>query len=115
MQLKKNMQYIVHSFACISYGISRVSDKYDELYQGTRFILKATLQSLIQHISNGLPTHEQADKMVIANSESLTANFKIEPRHEISTNVVCATSKTSEQPAHTHSLIRAFASCLSIL
>ena len=33
-----------------------------------------------------------------------------EPRHEISYNVVCATSKGSDQPAHTRSLIRAFAS-----
>ena len=39
----------------------------------------------------------------------------IEPVHEISNNVVCATSKASDQPAHTRSLIRAFASCLSIL
>ena len=38
-----------------------------------------------------------------------------EPRHEISNNVVCATSKASDQPAHTRSLIRAFASRLSIL
>ena len=38
-----------------------------------------------------------------------------EPRHEISNNVVCAPSKASDQPAHTHSLIRAFASRLSIL
>ena len=28
-------------------------------------------------------------------------------------NVVCATSKASDQPAHTHSLIRAFASRLT--
>ena len=33
-----------------------------------------------------------------------------EPVHEISNNVVCATSKGSDQPAHTRSLIRAFAS-----
>ena len=40
----------------------------------------------------------------------------IELRHEISNNVVCATSKASGQPAqHTHSLIRAFAICLNIL
>ena len=39
----------------------------------------------------------------------------LEPVHEISNNVVCATSKASDQPAHTRSLIRAFASCLSIL
>ena len=37
-----------------------------------------------------------------------------EPRHEISNNVVCATSKASDQPAHTRSLIRAFASRLNI-
>ena len=54
---------------------------------------------------------------------SLTINFKgllvliskYEPGHEISNNVVCATSKGSDQPAHTRSLIRAFASRLSIL
>ena len=34
----------------------------------------------------------------------------IEPVHEISDNVVCATSKASDQPAHMRSLIRAFAS-----
>ena len=38
-----------------------------------------------------------------------------EPVHEIYNNVVCATSKASDQPAHMRSLIRAFASRLSIL
>ena len=38
-----------------------------------------------------------------------------EQQHEISNNVVCATSKASDQPAQTHSLIRAFASRLNIL
>ena len=38
-----------------------------------------------------------------------------EPRHEISNNVVFSTSKVSDQPAHTRSLIRAFASRLNIL
>ena len=38
-----------------------------------------------------------------------------EPVLEISNNVVCATSKASDQPAHTRSLIRAFASRLSVL
>ena len=37
-----------------------------------------------------------------------------EPLHEISNNVVCATSKASDQPAHMRSLIRAFASRLNI-
>ena len=40
---------------------------------------------------------------------------KYEPVHEISNNVVCATSKASDQPAHTRSLFRGFASRLSIL
>ena len=37
-----------------------------------------------------------------------------EPRHDISNNVVCATSKASDQPAHMRSLITAFASRLNI-
>ena len=60
-----------------------------------------------------------------AKSMSIFQSFKLcvvsynkiinEPVHEISNNVVCATSKASDQPAHMRSLIRAFASCLSIL
>ena len=46
---------------------------------------------------------------------SLSYPVEIEPVHEISNNVVCATSKASDQPAHTRSLIRAFASRLGIL
>ena len=38
-----------------------------------------------------------------------------EPLHEISNNVVCATSKGSDQPAHMRSLIRAFACRLNML
>ena len=38
------------------------------------------------------------------------SNFiRNEPVHEISSNVVCVTSKGSDQPAHTCSLIRGFA------
>ena len=42
-------------------------------------------------------------------------DYIYEPRHEISDNVVCATSKGSDQPAHTRSLIRAFDSRLKII
>ena len=45
----------------------------------------------------------------------LLMKLKSEPVHEISNNVVCVTSKASDQPAHTRSLIRAFLSRLSIL
>ena len=47
--------------------------------------------------------------------EFILSNKINEPVHEISNNVVCATSKASDQPGHMRSLIRAFASCLSIL
>ena len=50
----------------------------------------------------------------IFNQTSLTV-ILIEPVHEISNNKECATSKASDQPAHTRSLTRAFASRLSIL
>ena len=43
------------------------------------------------------------------------ATIIYEPVHEISNNVVCATNKASDQPAHMRSLIRAFASRWSIL
>ena len=43
------------------------------------------------------------------------ANLVYEPRHEISNNVASATIKASDQPVHTRSLIRAFASCWNIL
>ena len=38
-----------------------------------------------------------------------------EPWHGISKNVICATSETPDEPAHTRILIRPFASRLSIL
>ena len=41
--------------------------------------------------------------------------YTFEPWHGISNNVVCATSKVSDQPAHTRSLIRAFVSRLNII
>ena len=46
---------------------------------------------------------------------SIEKQLIFEPVHEISNILVCATSKASDQPGHTRSLIRAFASGLSIL
>ena len=42
-------------------------------------------------------------------------HFTYEPVHEVSNNVASATSKASDQPTHTRSLIRAIANRLSIL
>ena len=47
--------------------------------------------------------------------ERRQAAVKNEPQPEISNNVVCAASEVSDEPAHTHILIRAFASRLNIL
>ena len=54
---------------------------------------------------------EVSDKQLSTNNMMLI----FEPRRDISNNVVCATSTASDQPAHMRSLIRAFASRLSIL
>ena len=53
--------------------------------------------------------------MVCYKIDKLLVVYIFEPPHEISNNVVCATIKGSDQPAHTSSLIRAFASPLNIL
>ena len=54
-------------------------------------------------------------KMKIYVVTLIQSYFTSEPRHEISNKVVCATSKYSDQPAHTRSLIRAIAIRLNIL
>ena len=55
------------------------------------------------------------DQSAYAKADKYLYYNNIEPRHEISNNVVCATSKGSDQPAHTPSRIRAFASPFNIL
>ena len=56
-----------------------------------------------------------ADKLGQSGNRILSSHLTNEPVHEISNNLVCATSKGSDQPAHMRSLIRAFASRLNIL
>ena len=46
-----------------------------------------------------LPTRE----IELGSQNNNGKSFKKEPVHEISNNVVCATSKASDQPAHTQS------------
>ena len=64
---------------------------------------KKDLKKTVKNISEELETLSRTHSIII------------EPLHEISNNVVYATSKVSDQPAHTRSLIRAFASRLNIL
>ena len=54
-------------------------------------------------------------ELVLATDCCIRLDFIYEPVHEIFNKLVCATSKASDQPAHTRSLTRAFASRLSIL
>ena len=53
--------------------------------------------------------------MFLLHWRKMILQIRNEPVREISNNVVCATSKASDQPAHTCSLIRAFASGMNIL
>ena len=55
-----------------------------------------------------------SDQSVTFSKASRFGSIK-DPWHGIPVNVVCATSKDSDQPAHTRSLIRAFVSRLNIL
>ena len=72
-------------------------------------------------LSNGMLLfflHEgyQENSPVVYNGSVVNLrNLIIEPWYGISNNVICATSKASDQPAHTRSLIRAFAGRLCIL
>ena len=50
---------------------------------------------------------------ILLNQFCVNMNVSL-PSNLISNNVECATSKVSDQPVHTHSLIRAFANHLSI-
>ena len=54
-------------------------------------------------------------ELALPKLECTVAVTTYEPRHVISNIVMCATSKASDQPAHTRSLIRAFSSRLNIL
>ena len=55
----------------------------------------------------------ETERMLVA-SLIVSNLYNMWARHEISNNEVYGTSKASDQPAHTHSLIRAFASRLNI-
>ena len=83
----------------------------DELETGNFRLSKGTYYSVKATIIQGAERNTRLRKMACA----FIFCIQNEPVHEISNNVVCATSKTSGQPAHTRSLIRAFASRLSIL
>ena len=78
------------------------------------FVKKVKMLSELQ--INKIEMQDIKRQLQYGNFTFVSYIFKtFEPVHEISNNVVCATSKAPDQPAHTRSLIRAFASLLSIL
>ena len=74
-------------------------------------VLWSLSRTLYPLLSTG-STHEQPNwcewKIVYWDIKNQTKQTKCEQWHDISNNVVCATSKGSDQPAHSCSLIRAF-------
>ena len=60
-------------------------------------------------------SYKESVEWAIAHCNITFLQIPSEPVHEISNNVTCATSKASDQPAHTRSLIRAITGRLSIL
>ena len=86
------------------------------------YILNLKLASIMKRakFSNSIYTKHDSRKCFAINSridkkEYVYFSHNNEPRYEISNNVLCATNKGSHKPAHTRSLIRAFASRLTIL
>ena len=72
------------------------------------------LDSLVKYINGSADvwSHTSNKYMLISREAKCLV---VELRQEISYNVVCATSKGSDQHVHTHSLIRSFASRLNNL
>ena len=85
----------------------------------TKAISKSSGKHVHAHILDGAFTiiHEAwtlTQKNTLICNSAQGRNYQNEPWHEISNNLVCATSKGSDQPAHTRRLIRAFACRLNI-
>ena len=78
------------------------------------FIVYIVLGTQLDFLKNQF-FHKDPFTLISQRQEFQTRILIIEPWHGISNNVVCMTSKASDQPAHTRRLIRAFASLLSIL
>ena len=61
-------------------------------------------------LANSADPDEMSHHVVFHLGVHCLPKYLFEPRHEISNNVVCVTSASSDQPAHMRSLIRAFVS-----
>ena len=79
------------------------------------FFMLSKLEHEIYNLNKYQMQTNEAITLLVTAYNAAWPEHTFEPQHEISNNVVCATSKASDQPALMRSLIRAFASCLNIL
>ena len=79
------------------------------------FLVKSVLHAFNSHISAGTNPCINNKAMHLPLMHGFCTLNTFEPRHENLNNVVCPTSKGSDQPAHMRTLIRAFASSLNTL
>ena len=88
-------------------------------YQGHSVLMCSRIITLQSLRSDSPPLAELRGKINCFSTGIIPLQIAVtvlsEPVHEISNNVICATSKASDQPALTRNLIRAFANLLSIL
>ena len=111
---------VPYSTADILYG-SEVNSRppAEELRQNSLDLEKSKelsrlkAKDLEQHPNNRRPNSKSASRKSLSVEAGMAS--LIEPRYEISNNVVCATSKATDQPAHMRSLIRAIASRLNLV
>ena len=83
-----------------------MSDFYSKIQNGNRKKRRKKIKTRNQRRRNKKKTRKKKETPI---------ENDFEPQHEISNNVVCATRKGSDQPAHARSLIRAFAVRLNSL
>ena len=77
------------------------------------WMLNKSIYSQFKAFYHGFHTVCASNALIVSDLNSVDKIY--EPRHEISNNEVCATSKASDQPVHMPNLIRAFASRLNVL
>ena len=90
--------------------------KYHTWFPSGLFIYYMMLYHFqIHHVIKNIFFPQKLHELKLDQRNIKSIIFIFEPVHEISNKMVCATSKASDQPAQSSSLIRAFASCLGIL
>ena len=78
-------------------------------------IVKLLTEYLLEFLSLKGGCRGSSESTLVKMSNCWKSHVTAQPVHEISDNLACAISKGSDQPGHTRSLIRAFASRLIIL